>query len=46
MTTRGIMYLVNARRPDGGWIYFRTCDRNEAQHLADVLGVTVIIDEG
>jgi hypothetical protein len=45
MTTRGVMYLVNAQRPDGGWIYFRTCDRGEAERLAAALGATVIIDE-
>ena len=44
MTTRGIMYLVNARRPDGGWIYFRTCDRVEAERLAATLGVPVTVD--
>jgi len=44
MTTRGLMYLVNAQRPDGGWIHFRTCDRLEAEQLARVLGVAVIVD--
>jgi hypothetical protein len=45
MSTRGLIYLVNAPRPDGGWIYFRTCDRSEAQRLADALGVAVVLDE-
>jgi hypothetical protein len=45
MTTRGTVYLVAARRGDGGWIYYRTCDRHEAQALADRLGVTVSVEE-
>jgi hypothetical protein len=42
-TTRGIVYLVHAQRRDGRWIHFRTCDRREAQTLADALGVYVTI---
>jgi hypothetical protein len=45
MSTRGVVYLVAARRGDGGWIYYRTCDRHEAQTLAERLGVTVSVEE-
>jgi len=45
MSTRGMMYVVNALRPDGGWIQFRTCDRSEAERMAASLGVSVTIDE-
>jgi hypothetical protein len=45
MTTRGTVYLVAARRGDGGWIYYRTCDRHEAQALAERLGVAVFVEE-
>jgi hypothetical protein len=43
MATRGMVYLVHARRRDGRWIHFRTCDRVEAQALADALGVPVVL---
>jgi hypothetical protein len=45
MSTRGTVYLVAARRGDGGWIYYRTCDRHEAQILADRLGAIVSMEE-
>ncbi|HEY6797745.1 MAG TPA: hypothetical protein VI248_23975 [Kineosporiaceae bacterium] len=45
MTTRGLMYLVHAQRPDGGWICFRTCDRPEAERMALILDVSVTVDE-
>ncbi|HEY6797234.1 MAG TPA: hypothetical protein VI248_21380 [Kineosporiaceae bacterium] len=45
MSTRGMVYLVAARRGDGAWIYYRTCDRHEAQVLAERLGVTVSVEE-
>jgi hypothetical protein len=41
MDTRGIVYLVSARRSDNGWIHFRTCDRLEARTMAGRLGVAV-----
>jgi hypothetical protein len=41
MGTRGTVYLVEARRTDGGWIHYRTCDRREATRFADRFGVTV-----
>ena len=46
MPTRGMVYLVRARRSDGVWINYRTCDRQEAKFVADVFGVTVTIAAG
>lgn len=43
MDTRGLVYLVTARRADGGWIHYRTCDRHEARTMADRLGVSVAV---
>ena len=44
MTTRGLIYLVHAPRPDGGEIHFRTCDRAEAERIAAALGVEVTVE--
>lgn len=44
MGTRGTIYLVTARRPDGGWIRYRTCDRYEAAALAERLGVLIAVE--
>lgn len=38
MGTRGLVYVVTARRSDGGWIHYRTCDRHEAAMLAQRFG--------
>jgi hypothetical protein len=43
MPTRGMVYLVRARRSDGVWINYRTCDQQEAKLVADVFGVAVTI---
>ncbi len=44
MGTRGTIYLITARRPDGGWIHYRTCDRSEAATLAERLGAPVAVE--
>jgi hypothetical protein len=44
MGTRGLVYLVRARRGDLGWIHYRTCDRQEAATMARLLGGTVTIE--
>jgi len=44
MGTRGLVYLVTARRPDLGWIHYRTCDRQEAAAMARRLGVAVTVE--
>lgn len=44
MATRGLVYLVRARRADNGWITYRTCDRHEAARVAHRLGATVCVD--
>jgi hypothetical protein len=46
MLTRGMVYLVGARRSDGLWINYRTCDQREAKLVADVFGVAVTIEAG
>jgi hypothetical protein len=46
MLTRGMVYLVRARRSDGLWINYRTCDQCEARLVADVFGVAVTIEAG
>jgi hypothetical protein len=35
-----------ARRSDGVWINYRTCDQREAKLVADVFGVAVTIAAG
>jgi hypothetical protein len=42
--TRGLVYLVSARRSDDGWITYRTCDRSEAEGMARRLGGHVTVD--
>jgi hypothetical protein len=44
MATRGLVYLVTARRTDGGWIHYRTCDRSEARSWSDRLGCPITIE--
>ncbi|HEX2807401.1 MAG TPA: hypothetical protein VHN80_14645 [Kineosporiaceae bacterium] len=44
MDTRGMIYVVRARRSDNGWINFRTCDRQEARRMAGRLGVPVTLE--
>lgn len=44
MATRGLVYLVRARRADNGWITYRTCDRHEADSVARRLGSTVTVE--
>ena len=44
MGTRGLVYLVRARRADAGWIHYRTCDRQEAATMAHRLGSTVTVE--
>jgi hypothetical protein len=44
MDTRGMVYLVTARRSDLGWIRYRTCDRLEAELVAGRIGGAVSID--
>lgn len=44
MGTRGLVYLVTARRPDGGWIRFRTCDVNEATEFAERLSGWISVE--
>ena len=44
MDTRGMIYVVRARRSDNGWIHFRTCDRQEARAMAGRLGVAVTLE--
>lgn len=39
--TRGRVYTLRKRRPDGGFITYRTCDRSEAQRLATIWGVRI-----
>jgi|NGEPerStandDraft_6_1074524.scaffolds.fasta_scaffold81817_1 hypothetical protein len=46
MPTRGMVYLVRARRSDGVWINYRTCDQHEAKLVADAFGVAVTIAAG
>jgi hypothetical protein len=46
MPTRGMVYLVRARRSDGLWINYRTCDQREAKLVADAFGVAVAIAAG
>lgn len=43
MATRGLVYLVRARRSDDGWITYRTCDRYEAERVARRLGASVAL---
>lgn len=43
MIHRGLVYLVHARRSDGHWISYRTCDEAEARQVADRLGAEVEI---
>lgn len=45
MNNCGTVYLVNARRRDGGWIAFRTCDRAEAVRVAARLAADVTVDD-
>jgi hypothetical protein len=44
MDIRGTVYVVHARRRDGGWIDFRTCDRLEATRVAARLAAGVTVD--
>jgi hypothetical protein len=41
MVNRGLVYVVHARRRDGQWISYRTCDEKEALQVAARLGVQV-----
>lgn len=43
MIHRGLVYLVHARRRDGRWISYRTCDEAEARQIADRLGAEVTV---
>lgn len=46
MIHRGLVYLVHARRSDGRWISYRTCDEAEARQVADRLGAEVTVQPG
>jgi hypothetical protein len=46
METRGLVYRVIARRNDGGWIHYRTCDRQEATAVAARLGAVATVVAG
>jgi hypothetical protein len=43
MGTRGMVYVVRARRSDDAWITYRTCDRHEAERIARHLGTGVAV---
>ncbi len=41
MGYRGTMYLVRFRRRDGHWVEYRTCDRHEAERMAERFGANI-----